>query len=305
MKLYYSGATEGGQAQTSPNLSLGGFVSGTPLPNGSINNLFGGISQYSKEKAIKQVRAIVLKNETGATVNTPTVWYDNLSVSPITNYRFAFVLLAQNSCGWFMEIIGQGDALPINATFIDPRTQVNAVTLPAIPDQGYIGIWIERTFNTTAVNNADSCENLLAQFESGNKYQVSTIKVVGDTANSLDGKYFSLNTNTEKFTVWFTTGAGATQPTTIGRELIKVTIATGDDATTVATKLLSQLNLLIAPRGEASFTASTDTITITSTAYGVVANNADVNAGIVAAIVTAGSYNGLESIENMQLSINY
>lgn len=304
MKLYYTGSEKGNLPQTSPLTSLGGYVSSTPLPNGSLNNLFGAISQYGKEKMIRQVRAIVLKNETGATA-TPNIWYDMISSEPITNYRFAFVTLAQNDCGWYMESIAQGDALPINATFIDPRTEVNKVAMPAMANNSYLGIWIERTYNPTAVESSSSCENLISKFETTNAYQVSTIKFPADSSNSLDGKYFLLNTKNDKLAIWFSTGAGATQPTVTGRELIKVTIATNETAANVTLKVLNQLNLLLTPRGEMSFTSSGPVITATATQYGSFPIPVNVNAGVIVTAVTSGTFNGLETIEDMQMSISY
>lgn len=304
MKLYYTGVLKEGEPQANPVLSLGGYVSSSPLPNGSINNLFGGISQYGKEKQLRQVRAIVLRNETGATA-TPTVWYENISSEPITNYRFGFVMLAQDECGWYMERIGSGDALPINATLINPNTEVNAVALPPMANNAYIGIWVERTYNRKAIADSQSCENMLAKWESSNEYQVSTIQFVADVANSLDGKSFNLDTKEERYMIWFSTGAGATQPTSVGREPIRVTIATNDTATDVANKVNNQLGLLIVPRGEVESTVNADTVTITSSEYGSFQMPADVDAGITATKTVDGTFNGMEGVENLKFSISY
>ena len=304
MRLFYTGASKGGEEQEIPSQSLGGYVSSSPLPNGSINNLFGGISQYGKQKALRQVRAIVLKNESGATVN-PVVWYDNVSSEPITNYRFAFVALAQSDCGWFMETIDQQDALPINAQFIDPRKQANAVSLPALPNDGYIGMWIERTFNKKNTDAASSCENLLDKFNSENSFQVSTIQTPADVASSLDGKHFLLNTISDNLAIWYSTGAGALEPTVTGKEMIKVTILPNDTADAVALKTSDQLNLLIDQRGDIESTVAADTITITATQYGGFPIPVDVDAGVTVVSVSAGSFNGLETEEDMEIYINY
>lgn len=304
MKFYYTGVNKEGAVQTSPGSSLGGHVSSSALPNGSINNLFGGISQYSKDQKSKQVRAIVLKNELGA-VASPQIWYDNLSSEPITNYRFAFVALAQDACGWYMETIGSEDAMPLNANFINPNTEVNKIQLPAMSIDGYIGVWVERTYNAKAINNAQSCDNLLAKFDSTNTYQVSTIQTPADVADSLDGKHFNLNTKTEDYTFWFSTGAGATAPTVVGRQLIKITLATGDAASVVATKLNNQIELLLTPRGEVETTIATDTVTVTASEYGAFPIPVDVDSGVTVVAVTAGTYNGLETVEDMQISISY
>lgn len=304
MRLYYTGADKEGGVQENPALSLGGYVSGSLLPNGSINNLFGAISQYSKERQIKQVRAVVLKNETGGNVDTQ-VWYENISSDPITNYRLAFAALAENECGWFMESIDAGDSSPLSATFINPLTQANAVTLPTIPDGGYMGIWIERTYNSIAIAKSQTCQNLLEKFDTENVKQVSSIQFVADVADSLDGKYFNFDTAASKYSIWFSTGAGALQPTVSGRELIKVTIGTGDTADAVAAAVKTQFDLLIASRGEITTTIDTDTVTITSEPYGAFPVPVDVDAGVTVTAITSGTFNGLEMIEDMALTFSY
>lgn len=304
MRLFYTGAEKEGETQESAPVSLGSYVSGSPLPNGAINALFGGISQYSKEKSIRQVRAIVLKNETGS-IQNPTVWYDNVSNEPITNYRFAFVTLAQDSCGWYMEKIDQGDSLPINATFIDPKTSANAVALPAMAVDGYMGIWIERTYNPKAVADSMTCENLLAKHNTENVYQVSTIETVADVADSLDGKYFNIDTESEQYTFWYTTGAGASAPSVVGRQLVSISINTNDTADAVATATDLQINTILTPRGEVSSEVALNVITLTATVYGVFPIPSDADAGVTVVAVTTGTSSGLETIEEIEFTIQY
>lgn len=304
MRLFYTGAEKEGNVQESAPISLGSYVSGSPLPNGAINALFGGISQYSKEKSIRQVRAVVLKNETGS-IQTPTVWYDNVSSEPITNYRFAFVTLSQDECGWFMEKIGQGDALPINAIFIDPKTSANAVSLGAMAIDGYMGIWIERTYNPKAVSDSMTCENLLAKHNTTNVYQVSTIETVADVADSLDGKYFHIDTDSEQYTFWYTTGAGAVAPSVVGRQLVSISINTGDTADAVATATDLQINTILTPRGEVSSSVALNVITLTATVYGSFPIPVDVDAGVTVTATTAGTSDGLETVEEIEFSIQY
>lgn len=78
--------------------------------------------------------------------------------------------------------------------------------------------------------------------------ETSKIVTVGDTANSLDGRYFLINSanDTRRYFVWFnTSGGSATQPSssdTIGRIPIEVAITTGDGANNVASALSSKFN---------------------------------------------------------------
>lgn len=304
MRIYYTGSEKEGLPQENPALSLGGYVSGSLLPNGAINNLFGGISQYGKEKMIRQVRAVVLKNESGVNVDA-SIWYDNVSVEPITNYRLAFVALASDDCGWFMEAIDAGDALPINAVFINPKTSINSVTLPTIPTDGYIGIWVERTYNEKAIADSQTCQALLEKFKSENEYQVSSMQFTADVSDSLDGTSFNLDTVKGKYMFWFTTGAGALQPATSNREVIRVTVPTDASADAVAMAVNGQIELLLLGNGEISSTIDTNTVTITSSLFGSFPIPADVDSGMIPLLTTAGTFNGLETLENMELSISY
>ena len=63
MRLFYTGATEYLEPQNSPRLSIGGFVSSSPLPNDILNGIFGSISDYKAVNGLKEVRGVVLKNE--------------------------------------------------------------------------------------------------------------------------------------------------------------------------------------------------------------------------------------------------
>jgi hypothetical protein len=83
--------------------------------------------------------------------------------------------------------------------------------------------------------------------------QVSTITAVADVANSLNGKYFTINNayDTKQFYVWFKTSGGtASDPAIAGKTGIKVSINTGDTAAAVASKtaqtIILQLNDFVA-----------------------------------------------------------
>lgn len=67
-----------------------------------------------------------------------------------------------------------------------------------------------------------------------------------DTANSLDGKYFLLNTPETNYYVWFSTSGGsAPDPAIAGATGIRVNILTGETAANVATKMKNAISLLI------------------------------------------------------------
>lgn len=86
--------------------------------------------------------------------------------------------------------------------------------------------------------------------------QVQRVDTVDDVNNSLDGKYFLLNS---KYYVWFSTGDGAPDPAISGRTGVKIEITTGDSADNVASALSTGLDNL----DDFSTSVSTNQVTIT------------------------------------------
>jgi len=160
MRLYYTTSVKEGNPQPKPEISLGGFRSGTVVPNGRLDNLFGEISEYTVDKNLSEYIALVLKNETGFIVSSATLHfaYDTDSV---VKYEVAAVALNPTKCE--MEQISDVNSQPYNATFYEADGVDNAVELVAsIPVDGKIGIWIKRTLLTDTIKTQKSCENLFA-----------------------------------------------------------------------------------------------------------------------------------------------
>lgn len=304
MKLYFTGTQKEGDRQTEPRLSVGHYISGSEISNAVINNLFGEISQYTLEKQVTEYRAIALKNTTNAIVTQAKLFYDNISNNPLTNIRMAIVLLAQDSCGWYMERIMNIDAKPINAIFVDNRGIDNAIDLPSINMDEYIGIWIERSFNTTAVQNELSCETLITAFQTTPTEQISTIETIADIAGSLENTYWLLDTPKNKFYIYYSLGSGM-MPSVPNREPIKILIASGDSDIDIATKTTTQLNNILTPRGELTAISVGNLITITNILPGEVPVPKDISSSFIMNTITVGAYGGMEKVEDIALTISW
>jgi hypothetical protein len=100
-------------------------------------------------------------------------------------------------------------------------------------------------------------------FVEGIKQQVA-ITCVADVSNSLNGKYFLLDTSTISLCVYFETTT-ATDPAISGRTSVKVGISTGDSASTVATKLANKLSTRLFDFNNVAI--STATVTTTDINY--------------------------------------
>lgn len=91
--------------------------------------------------------------------------------------------------------------------------------------------------------------------------QVQDIETVADSSDSLDGTYFLINSarNERKYYVWFSTGAGASDPAVTGRIGIRVDINTNDTNSDVALALSASL----LASGDFSTSIATAVVTIT------------------------------------------
>jgi hypothetical protein len=118
--------------------------------------------------------------------------------------------------------------------------------------------------------------------------QVLTFTAVADVANSLNGKYFTVNSvnNYNQYYVWYKTSGGATSdPAVSGRTGIKVYITTGDTANTVATKTANTIARYLF---DFSATSSTNTIIITNNSQGYSTVGAVGTSGFSLVTTTAG-----------------
>lgn len=119
--------------------------------------------------------------------------------------------------------------------------------------------------------------------------QSTTITTNADVANSLDGKYFYLNTANDEtnYYVWFKTVAG-TDPAISGKTGIKVQLATNDSAITVATKLANKLSEYPVPFVASNLAGTSNIVTVTNNAYGFTTATTDVNTGFAFSAAASG-----------------
>jgi hypothetical protein len=81
MILFYTGADTANAPQINAEKSLGGFVSGSPIPNGKLNNLFSSISKSAVLGNKTEIRMIALQNLTGATLSNVSIYTNTVGKS--------------------------------------------------------------------------------------------------------------------------------------------------------------------------------------------------------------------------------
>lgn len=109
-------ASQSSAPQPMISRSLGGYVSSSPVPNGSINNLFDLISMYTLKNKTQETIAIALINEFDFDVKNVTL---KIVGSPDRLCDFNVAAVTINKSNYLMEHIDNKYAKPIQATFYD------------------------------------------------------------------------------------------------------------------------------------------------------------------------------------------
>lgn len=166
MELLYTGVTKEGLPQTDPTKSLGSFVSSSKIPNGSLDNLFSGVSYYSllNNQDTFQVIGIVLKNTLGREAIDVNFWFET-PVDSLYKYEVAFVTLSlDNLCGYYMERIQNSGSLPYMGTFISIDGEANKGSIGNLASNQMIGIWIKRSVINSNASDLVDCDKLYADW---------------------------------------------------------------------------------------------------------------------------------------------
>ena len=113
--------------------------------------------------------------------------------------------------------------------------------------------------------------------------QTTKITTIADVSDSLNGKYFLIDSTSNSYYIYFETTI-ATDPTISGRTGIKVKITTNDSDNTVALKLSNALSVYLS---DFSTSITGHEVTVQNSGYGEVTNSVDVNSGFTF-VITAG-----------------
>ena len=165
MRLYYTSISGEDLTQTRSDLSLGGFRSGTVIPNNKFGNLFGDLSCYSINQNEEEFIATALKNETGAQVENVTIYLDYPKktvdgVEIIDSQKLIEVSPVAFNSNNELEIIGTPYSEPYTTEFYSIEGVANAINIGSIPIDGQIGLWLKRVINKSLIEQEFSNENL-------------------------------------------------------------------------------------------------------------------------------------------------
>jgi len=157
MKLYYTVASAQNDFQTKPSLSLGGYKSSTPLPNGVLGNLFSDISMYTvKNNFGNKYIGLILVNEDSEEHADVNFWFV-YPTSCSSLFRVALVDLAVGDDGIpYMEHIPDNNSKPLYATFNEVDGEANKINIGTLASGEMLGIWIERELKIEDIKQEQS-----------------------------------------------------------------------------------------------------------------------------------------------------
>lgn len=146
MQFLYTGASNYQAAQNDSNLSLGGYISSSTVPNDQLNNLFSDISAQTSQQKRSECKGLILKNTLEAEVKDVIFGYKYPTNS---NFKLevAFVNINTNNPQQ-VEKIPTAQATPYYATFneLDITTsENNSQNIGDLNVNDSILIWFKRT----------------------------------------------------------------------------------------------------------------------------------------------------------------
>lgn len=170
---------------------------------------------------------------------------------------------------------------------LDPKQSVKAATTAAIVLNGPL--------NVDGVSLIAGDRVLVKN--QGAVSEVSAINLTGLTAAGLSGKYFTIDSPTVPYYVWFDLDDGSTDPAVGGKTGIEVNIATGDSDADIAGKVQAVLNV----HSAFSATLSTATVNVTNLVGGPATDATAGDSGAVASTTvqgaSAGAANGVYIVQ--------
>lgn len=142
----------------------------------------------------------------------------------------------------------------------------------------------ELTSGVSTFSISDGTTTNTFNFASGSQ-EVSSIQTVADISNSLNNKYFLINSINTSYYVWYNVSGAGTDPAVTGKTGIEVKILTNDTANTVA----SETQKSIQKNSDFTATVLSNTVTVTNVLSGVATNAADFNTTFTISTTTQGT----------------
>lgn len=143
--------------QTDKNLSLGGWMSTTPVPDSDLNNLFGNISGLQNQAGYTDYRCIFVYNSSlsdSIALGEITVSYDQpggcevgVGIDPIGPVPF-------DSTSQQAEAVSSGTEAPSGVLLVLSPT---VLVVPTLGPGECLGIWVGRSAGSSSPASPERC----------------------------------------------------------------------------------------------------------------------------------------------------
>lgn len=164
MRVVYSNSPKPNQPQTDPGKSLGGYLSSTPVLNGSLNNVFPSVSNQSLNLKPFEVRMLGLYNESTINTHSGISLTFTIADDSIFTYSFSVSTPTVDDCGDLYEILQGSQSLPYYSEFTEIESGVTYDLSSWILPEKSLGLWLKREFKaprackTSVLLNSDDCD---------------------------------------------------------------------------------------------------------------------------------------------------
>lgn len=153
-----SGSAGNTLAQANANLSLGKYLSTTPITSGVLNNLFDSITGDENALSESEYRLIfVVNNNATLTLTAVKVWISpeylggaNIAISLDTTG-----VTPKGQAGAQAKQIADENTAPATQTFTTPTTKAAGLSISSLGPGQCQGIWVRRTAGNTIAQSSD------------------------------------------------------------------------------------------------------------------------------------------------------
>lgn len=154
--LYYTGAIAFNKPQPDAYKSLGGYISGTVIPNSRLNTLFNNGSLSSKNDDNKnETICIAVKNIANADLKNFSMYCDFDPLNPDYTIEAAIVSPTLDNCNALsFERLSSNRELPYYGEFNDITTKEHKINIGTFAKNTYIGIFLCKKF----IGDPDQCK---------------------------------------------------------------------------------------------------------------------------------------------------
>lgn len=164
--IYYTINTKFAAPQSFSFKSLGGFMSSTRVPNGSINNVFGSLSLDELKRNSFRIIGLIFKNEFNTPLKDIRIYFEKIKSAPYFKYKVGLSSVNINEKKEkSIELLSNKESLPYSVSnFYEPTLDDPLSLSQEIAKESYVGIWLKREFDKEIFDNYMSDEAIYDRF---------------------------------------------------------------------------------------------------------------------------------------------